>query len=189
MTDIMTPRGRAIERVRRPGASDRDLAEALDAIVALETQPGMARYIGHWPRERHARNIADADSHYLVVRDDAGAIDGFAIVTAYAATFRWFELSRIAVGRPGDGRGTDVLAGVLDYVYSRANAHRLQLEVYEDNARARRAYARAGFVEEGVLRDAVTREGEWVPLVLLAMLEDEWRASVASRASATVRSA
>ncbi|GAC1523237.1 MAG: hypothetical protein NVS2B8_05470 [Vulcanimicrobiaceae bacterium] len=78
---------------------------------------------------------------------------------------------------------------MLDYVYSRANAHRLQLEVYEDNARARRAYARAGFVEEGVLRDAVTREGEWVPLVLLAMLEDEWRASVASRASATVRSA
>lgn len=170
----MTARGRVLERARPS-----DVA----AIVAMETQPGMSRYIGRWPAERHLRNLDDSGSHYLVMRGASDMLDGFAIVTAYAPKFRWFELSRIVVREPGGGRGSDFLDAVLAYAFDRANAHRIQLEVYEDNVRARRAYARAGFREEGLLRDAVTRDGKWVPLVLMALLENERGATATGRAA------
>lgn len=142
-------------------------------IVTIETHPSMDRYIGSWPRERHRRQLDDADYRYYVVRDARGDIDGFAIVMAYAPNFRWYELSRIAVREPGDGRGSDLLRGVLAATFDTEGAHRIQLDCYEDNVRARRAYARAGFREEGLMRDAVLRDGAWTSLVLLALLANE----------------
>ena len=43
-------------------------------------------------------------------------------------------------------------------------------------ARAIRAYERAGFVREGVLRDAIATSGGFADDVLMSMLESEWRA-------------
>jgi len=163
-SEIVTGRGRVLHRAR---------PDDVAGIVALETQPAMSRYIGHWSAEHHLRNLTDSGSHYLVTRSPQGTVDGFSIVTQYAPKFRWYEFTRIAVSEPGEGRGSDVLVAVIGYVFDRLGAHRLQLEVYEDNLRARRAYARAGFREEGLLRDAVTRDGIWLPLVLMALLENE----------------
>lgn len=160
-----TPRGRLLER-----ASSADVA----AIVAIETHPSMMPYLGSWTPERHARQLGDDDYRYFVVRDDRGIVDGFAIVVAYAASFHWFEIGRIAVMQPGDGRGSDLLQGVLAATFDEAHAHRIQLDCYEDNLRARRAYVRAGFCEEGIMRRAVTRDGVWTSLVLFALLADEY---------------
>ncbi|MGW4923037.1 GNAT family N-acetyltransferase [Streptomyces sp. NB004] len=54
--------------------------------------------------------------------------------------------------------------------------HRVQLEVYAHNARARHVYEKAGFVVEGVRREAALRDGVWVDDVLMAVLEHEWAA-------------
>ncbi|GAC1522155.1 MAG: hypothetical protein NVS2B3_18200 [Vulcanimicrobiaceae bacterium] len=100
----MTPRGRRLERA---DASD------VASIVALETHPSMTPYLGSWTAERHARSLADPDYRYYVVRDGARALEGFAIVAAYNANFRWYEIARLAVREPGGGRGADFLHGVL----------------------------------------------------------------------------
>ncbi|GAC1302692.1 MAG: hypothetical protein NVSMB21_00940 [Vulcanimicrobiaceae bacterium] len=92
----MTPRGRRLERA---DASD------VASIVALETHPSMTPYLGSWTAERHARSLADPDYRYYVVRDGARALEGFAIVAAYNAKFRWYEIARLAVREPGGGRG------------------------------------------------------------------------------------
>lgn len=133
----------------------------------------MAAFIGAWSAQRHLRQLDDLDYRYYVVRDATGTVDGFAIVFAYNAHFRWYELARLAMREPGDGRGSDVLRAVIDATFERDDAHRIQLDVYADNVRARRAYARAGFREEGVMRAAVTRDGRWTDLVLMALLENE----------------
>ena len=39
-----------------------------------------------------------------------------------------------------------------------------------------RAYERAGFVREGVLRNAIATSGGFADDVLMSMLESEWRA-------------
>ena len=55
--------------------------------------------------------------------------------------------------------------------------HRLELDVFSINPRAERVYAKAGFVREGVLRDAIALpDGTYCDDVLMAILEDDWRA-------------
>ncbi len=122
-------------------------AQDVPGIVSLEAAPEMARYIGHW--------------------------SGLAIITEYPPRFRWYELARFVVARPGEGRGSDVLVPIIDFMFERLNAHRIQLDAYVDNTRAIRAYERVGFRREGVRRSAVTRDGAWVDLVLMALLENE----------------
>ncbi|OFS74691.1 GNAT family acetyltransferase [Lactobacillus sp. HMSC08B12] len=53
--------------------------------------------------------------------------------------------------------------------------HRLELDVFSFNPRAQKAYLRAGFKREGVLRDAVFDRGKYADDILMAILEDDWR--------------
>ncbi|MBN6090150.1 GNAT family N-acetyltransferase [Lactobacillus delbrueckii subsp. bulgaricus] len=53
--------------------------------------------------------------------------------------------------------------------------HRLELDVFSFNPRAEKAYLRAGFKREGVLRDAVFDRGKYADDILMAILEDDWR--------------
>ena len=56
-------------------------------------------------------------------------------------------------------------------------AHRLYLDVFDDNARARHLYESLGFQYEGVMREAAQRDGQWCNLRLMSMLEKEYAGS------------
>ncbi|MFJ4617995.1 GNAT family N-acetyltransferase [Streptomyces sp. NPDC088812] len=83
---------------------------------------------------------------------------------------------RTLIGPRGRGRGigTEATRLVVGHGFERLGLHRIQLEVYGDNARARRVYEKAGFVVEGVRREAALRDGVWVDEVLMALLDREW---------------
>jgi RimJ/RimL family protein N-acetyltransferase len=83
---------------------------------------------------------------------------------------------RTLVGPRGRGRGvgTEATRLIVGHAFERLGLHRVQLEVYGDNPRARRVYEKAGFVVEGVRREAAWRDGEWVDEVLMAVLDHEW---------------
>lgn len=46
--------------------------------------------------------------------------------------------------------------------------------MYAFNPRALRVYERVGFVREGMERQALLHEGEWIDRVRMAVLEPEW---------------
>ena len=52
----------------------------------------------------------------------------------------------------------------------------MELDVFSFNPRARRVYEKAGFKVEGVLRDAMKDGDRYADDILMAILEDEWRA-------------
>jgi diamine N-acetyltransferase len=83
---------------------------------------------------------------------------------------RCVELRRIVIARPGHGLGRAALTLVLDHAFGELRAHRVWLDVKRDNARARHLYAALGFVEEGVLRDALRVGDGYESLVLMAKL-------------------
>ena len=58
--------------------------------------------------------------------------------------------------------GTEATRLIVGYGFEKLGLHRISLEVYAFNPRARRAYEKVGFVAEGVLRDALLWEGERV---------------------------
>ena len=84
---------------------------------------------------------------------------------------------RILIGARGRDRGlgTEATRLVLAHAFEDLGLHRVSLEVYAFNPRAQRAYEKAGFVAEGVRRDALRFDGEWVDSVLMAVLDHEWR--------------
>jgi RimJ/RimL family protein N-acetyltransferase len=55
-------------------------------------------------------------------------------------------------------------------------AHRVWLDTFTWNERAQRAYAAAGFVWEGVLREALLKNGRFESLVVMSVLRSEWEA-------------
>jgi RimJ/RimL family protein N-acetyltransferase len=69
-----------------------------------------------------------------------------------------FRIS-LTPGSHGRGLGTEATRLICGYGFEKLALHRISLEVYAFNPRARRAYEKAGFVAEGVLRDALRWDG------------------------------
>src|SRR5215218_8276710 len=80
--------------------------------------------------------------------------------------------------RPGftdRGLGSEATRLVVDYALDVLGLHRVALEVYASNPRARHVYERAGFVYEGTKRDALLWDGEWVDAIEMAVLSTDPR--------------
>jgi diamine N-acetyltransferase len=87
----------------------------------------------------------------------------------------------ITIGRPEDrgrGLGTDALRALLGFAFGHLRLERVWLDVYDVNEGARRVYERVGFVHEGTLRRATYREGRFLDIHRMAILVDEWRATL-----------
>lgn len=84
-----------------------------------------------------------------------------------------FRISLVP-GTYGRGLGTEATRLMTEYGFEKLGLHRISLEVYAFNPRARRVYEKVGFVAEGVLRDALLWEGERVDATLMSILAPEW---------------
>ncbi len=72
----------------------------------------------------------------------------------------------------GRGLGSEATRLILDHGFA-IGLHRVELEVYAFNPRARHVYEKAGFVHEGTRRDALLWEGEWIDAITMSMLETD----------------
>lgn len=83
---------------------------------------------------------------------------------------------RVLLGPCGRNRGlgTESTRLMVGYGFERLGLHRISLEVYAFNPRARRVYDKIGFVAEGMLRDALRWDGEWVDATVMSILAPEW---------------
>jgi RimJ/RimL family protein N-acetyltransferase len=85
---------------------------------------------------------------------------------------------RILIGPKGRDRGlgTEATWLIVGYGFEFLRLHRVSLEVYAFNPRARRAYQKAGFRPEGVLRDSLRYNDEWIDATVMSILAPEWTA-------------
>ena len=64
---------------------------------------------------------------------------------------------------------------VLKIGFEELGLHRIGLGVYENNKAALNCYLKSGLNIEGVSRDILWYNGEFLSMVEMAILEDEWR--------------
>jgi RimJ/RimL family protein N-acetyltransferase len=154
----------------------RATAEAdLDYVVAAEATPDAAPFLAPSPREEHAGFLTDPAQRHLIA-EAAGERVGFTLLRLHA-TDRAVELRRLAVTAPGHGHGRSILRQVKAMAFDQHGAHRLWLDVKPFNDRARALYRSEGFVEEGLLRDALLEpDGSFQDLVVMSVLRPEWAA-------------
>ncbi len=77
----------------------------------------------------------------------------------------------------GEGIGTTALKLLLDYAFDELNFHRIEGGYIEGNDASRRVQEKLGFSEEGRQRDAKYRDGEYLDIIRMSILEQEWRSS------------
>lgn len=79
---------------------------------------------------------------------------------------------RTLIGRAGRGRGlgTEATQLIVEHGLGTMGLHRIALEVYDFNPRARHVYEKVGFVHEGTGRDALLFDDQWIDVHYLAIL-------------------
>jgi RimJ/RimL family protein N-acetyltransferase len=78
------------------------------------------------------------------------------------------------VGERGHGYGTEAVALLLRHAFADLGLRRVQLQAFSSNAAALRCYAKVGFTQEGVLRQAAYIDGEPVDVVVMGILREEF---------------
>lgn len=73
------------------------------------------------------------------------------------------------------GYGTEAVSGVLKFVFTKMNMHRVWLRVSEDNRRAIRCYEKCGFEVEGILREDHFAHDEWHDSLIMSVIDDKPR--------------
>jgi diamine N-acetyltransferase len=144
----------------------------LDYVVAAEADPDNAPFLAPSPRAEHLGFLRDPLQRHLIAEADGRRV-GFALLRLHPGD-RAVELRRIAVTEKGRGHGRAALRLAIAAAFEEHGAHRLWLDVKPHNERALALYRSAGFVEEGLLRDALHQGGRFESLIVMSILRDEW---------------
>lgn len=72
------------------------------------------------------------------------------------------------------GYGSDALEILVNFIFKEMNLNRITLNVFGFNARAIRAYEKCGFVKEGVLRQAIFKDGSYHDDVVMGLLREDY---------------
>ena len=83
----------------------------------------------------------------------------------------------IGIGSPehrSHGYGSEALNLMLQFAFEELNLHRVTLYSISYNERALKTYEKAGFTEEGRLRQAIYRDGVRYDQVYMGILRHEW---------------
>ena len=145
-----------------------------DYIAAAEAVPEVARFIMPWPSDRHVEKMADPSFGYYICEQGEGTPVGYTILRGIGDPNRSVELMRLAVTERDRGIGTSLLSMITQEAFEALGAHRLWLDVFPENDRARHVYRRFGFIEEGTQRDAYLWNGEFRCTIVMSMLAPEY---------------
>lgn len=72
------------------------------------------------------------------------------------------------------GHGSEAMRLMLKYAFETLNLNRVHLEVYATNPRAIRSYEKVGFVHEGRKRQAMYKDGQYIDVLQMSVLRQDW---------------
>ncbi|WP_438434962.1 GNAT family N-acetyltransferase [Gorillibacterium sp. sgz500922] len=83
---------------------------------------------------------------------------------------------RILIGAAGQGKGigSEAVGLFLRYGFEELKLHKVELSVFSFNPRAERVYRKNGFRLEGIRREDLCYEGEYVDSLLFGILRSEY---------------
>ena len=157
--------------------------EHVDDLLAALIEPETLRLTGThatFDREqivRHCATRAERNDRldYAILGKSTGAFLGDLAINDLDEDNRSCGF-RIALrsDSTGHGYGSEATRLIVEHVFS-LGLHRIELEVYAFNPRARRVYEKVGFRKEGTLRDALLWDGKWVDAEIMSLLANDPR--------------
>ncbi len=168
-----------------------------EGVVLRATEPGDAESIARWFNDPEVRRYMGArfpgslvdQRRRLESRSDPEKRLGLCIDTLDGRTIGICSLHRddaeghnaglgIMIGEKdcwSKGYGTDATLTLCCFGFRQMDLHRIRLDVYTFNERAIRSYEKCGFRRDAVQRDAYYKHGEYLDVLIMAILADEFR--------------
>ncbi len=148
----------------------------LEYVMGAERDPENSPFVGQWTFEEHHIALVNSDLlHLLALTKEDNRQIGFAILAGLQNPNRTIELKRLVVTDKGKGYGKEILRLIKALTFGPLGAHRLWLDVRSNNPRAKHVYESEGFIEEGILRESVFLNGQYLSLLLMSVLENEFK--------------
>ncbi|TDT31065.1 GNAT family N-acetyltransferase [Naumannella halotolerans] len=179
-TDKPTLRGELV--TLRPIRADD--ADAIDAILRADDDVAILTGSVHSSSEQWrgmpldrlreiygAWAVADDRLVLAIIDNESGELVGEAVLNDWdegneSCGFRTF----IGTAGRGRGLGTEAARLIVEHGLTTMGLHRIALEVYDFNPRARHVYEKIGFVHEGTGREALRFDDRWIDVHYMAIL-------------------
>ena len=125
---------------------------------------------------RYEKGLGEYDTLRLIIESLTGSSIGFISLGSIDKENRKAEVGMlIGEKRMWDrGFGTDALVTLLRHLFLELDFHRVGLEVFEYNVRAKKVYEKIGFTIEGLERQGLYRNGRYYDVILMGILRDEF---------------
>ncbi len=85
-----------------------------------------------------------------------------------------FRISLVGPEVFGRGYGTEATRLIVGHAFGTVGLHRIELEVFDHNPRARRVYEKVGFRVEGIRREALRWDDGYHDAIVMGLLADEF---------------
>jgi RimJ/RimL family protein N-acetyltransferase len=123
-----------------------------------------------WEKERKAGSV-----QWSIITCEQGFV-GTCGLYSHRDIYHSWEL-RILIFHPdaiGKGIGEEAVKLITAYAFERLNAHRVWAGTHQDNIGMQKCFSRAGYKEEGRLREELYCFGKYADAVRYGILRDEW---------------
>ncbi|MFH1699681.1 MAG: GNAT family protein [Candidatus Zixiibacteriota bacterium] len=161
----------------------RDLmVDDLDAVVRWRNDSIVNRHLSNRLKSKEEaeawfNKVKTHPKIWLKAVIDDGRIIGYAAVESIDEKNRKCELILIIgeVDYWGRGIGEFVLKRMLEYAFDALHMHRVWVVATLGNDRSERLIKKVGFVQEGVMREAIIIGDKFTDLLCYSILEDEYK--------------
>lgn len=158
-------------RLRRADESD------LDYIMKLEYAPDNLPFIVPFDRAFHTGLLTGVGALDAVVEEKVtGKPVGYLLISGLATEAREIEWTHFIMDVKGKGYGHETMKMLKAWSFATLGFHRAWMDCKDYNERALHLYLSEGMVREGLIRETIITDGRYENLVILGMLEREFRA-------------
>jgi aminoglycoside 6'-N-acetyltransferase len=150
-------------------------ADDAAALLALLTEPSVARWWHAWDAARVQRDLIEQDEEHVLVIEVGGDLGGLLLVYEETDEYKHAALDvTLATAHQGQGLGPEALRTVITHLIEQRGHHRFTIDPAAHNDNAIRAYAKLGFRPVGVLRRYERgADGTWHDGLLMDLLAEE----------------
>lgn len=123
------------------------------------------------------QRLQDPNRYDFLILSPENEIIGESVINEYNEEINSANF-RIAIfhnEKCGKGIGSWAIRNTIQYAFEEIHLHRLELDVFSFNTRAYRAYLKAGFKEEGRLREAIKDIDGYADDILMAILDRDYK--------------
>lgn len=156
--------------------------EDSDFVRRMDMTPAYPRRLADWQKWLADLQNAKDEFNFAVRRLDDEVMIGWIVLDGILWTNRtgWIGIGFGDAASQGRGYGGEAMRLLLKFAFHELNLHRVQLSVFSYNTPAIHLYEKLGFVREGVMREALQRDGHRFDLIHYGLLASEWAAQASN---------